>query len=55
MGATMVCSGMAWAFTKYNVDCLSREVEAKTAGRCMHRHECGLPGDDRQRMREHKP
>jgi len=40
IGAEMVRTGMAWAFTRYSVDYLSQEIEAKTAGRGVHWHDC---------------
>lgn len=51
IGAAMVRSGMAWAFTRYSVDYLSQEIEAKTAGRGVHRHDCEPAWNYRARVR----
>ena len=55
LGAEMIRSGMAWAFTRYSVDYLSQEIEAKTAGRGVHWHDCEAAWDYRARVRVEKP
>jgi len=55
LGAEMIRSGMAWAFTRYSVDYLSQEIEAKTAGRGVHWRDCEAAWDYRARVRVEKP
>ena len=52
IGAEMVRSGMALAFTKESVDYVNQEAEAKAAGRGVHGQECEAPWDYRARRRE---
>lgn len=40
IGAEMVRSGMAWAFSRYSVIYLDQQAEAKTANRGVHQYDC---------------
>ena len=40
LGAELVRSGMAWAFTRYSVMYADQEAEARAGNRGVHQHEC---------------
>jgi endonuclease YncB( thermonuclease family) len=40
LGAIMVREGFAWAFTRYSVDYVDQQEEARTANRGVHAHDC---------------
>ena len=42
IGAELVRSGMAWAFTRYSVDYVGQQAEAKSANRGVHQDDCEL-------------
>jgi endonuclease YncB( thermonuclease family) len=39
----MVREGFAWAFTRYSVDYVDQQEEARRANRGVHAHECVPP------------
>ena len=43
----MVSSGMAWAFTRYSVDYVGQQAEAKSAYRGVHQDYCEAAWDYR--------
>jgi endonuclease YncB( thermonuclease family) len=43
LGAIMVREGLALAFTRYSVQYVDQEMEAKAAGRGVHGHDCQAP------------
>jgi endonuclease YncB( thermonuclease family) len=40
LGAIMVREGFAWAFTRYSVDYVDQQEEARRANRGVHAHDC---------------
>jgi endonuclease YncB( thermonuclease family) len=40
LGAILVREGMAWAFTRYSVDYVDQQEEARIANRDVHAHDC---------------
>jgi endonuclease YncB( thermonuclease family) len=38
--ANALREGMAWAFTKFNVDYVDQQEEARVADRGVHKHNC---------------
>ena len=54
IGAEMVSSGMAWAFTRDSVDYVGQQAEAKSANRGVHQYDCEPAWDYRTRVREEK-
>ncbi len=54
IGAEMVSSGMAWAFTRDSVDYVGQQAEAKSANRGVHQYDCEPAWDYRARVREEK-
>jgi endonuclease YncB( thermonuclease family) len=54
LGAIMVREGLALAFTRYSIEYVDQEMEAKAANRGMHAHDCESPWDFRARNRERK-
>ena len=40
LGAIMVREGLAWAFTRYSVDYVDQQEEARRANRGVHAHDC---------------
>jgi hypothetical protein len=40
LGAIMVREGLAWAFTRYSVDYVDQQQEARAANRGVHAHDC---------------
>ena len=40
LGAIMVREGLAWAFTRFSVDYLDQQEEARAANRGVHEHDC---------------
>ena len=54
IGAEMVSSGMAWAFTRYSVDYMGQQAEAKSANRGVHQYDCEPAWDYRVRAGEEK-
>lgn len=51
IGAEMVRSGMAWAFTRYSGAYMRFEVEARAANRGVHLHKCEPVWDYRARVK----
>lgn len=51
LSAEMVRTGMAWAFTRYSVDYVAQEAEAKAARVGVHAHGCEPPWEYRARAR----
>jgi Staphylococcal nuclease homologue len=43
LGAIRVREGFAWAFTRYSVDYVDQQEEARTANRGVHAHDCAPP------------
>jgi endonuclease YncB( thermonuclease family) len=43
LGAILVREGFAWAFTRFSVDYVDQQEEARTANRGVHAHDC-VPG-----------
>jgi hypothetical protein len=43
LGAIMVREGFAWAFTRFSVDYVDQQEEARRANRGVHAHDC-VPG-----------
>jgi len=43
LGAILVREGFAWAFTRYSVDYVDQQEEARRANRGVHAHDC-VPG-----------
>ena len=39
-GAILVREGFAWAFTRFSVDYVDQQEEARTANRGVHAHDC---------------
>jgi endonuclease YncB( thermonuclease family) len=50
LGAAMVSTGMAWAFTRYSSDYISQEKAAMSARLGVHAHDC-MKAWDWRRMR----
>ena len=40
LGAILVREGLAWAFTRYSVDYVEQQEEARRASRGVHEHDC---------------
>ena len=40
LGAILVREGFAWAFTRYSVDYVDQQEEARIANRGVHAHDC---------------
>ena len=40
LGAILVREGMAWAFTRFSVDYVDQQEEARRANRGVHAHDC---------------
>ena len=40
LGAILVREGFAWAFTRYSVDYVDQQEEARRANRGVHAHDC---------------
>jgi endonuclease YncB( thermonuclease family) len=40
LGAIMVREGFAWAFTRFSVDYVDQQEEARRANRGVHAHDC---------------
>jgi endonuclease YncB( thermonuclease family) len=40
LSAILVREGMAWAFTRYSVDYVDQQEEARIANRGVHAHDC---------------
>ena len=40
LGAIMVREGFAWAFTRYSIDYVDQQEEARRANRGVHAHDC---------------
>jgi endonuclease YncB( thermonuclease family) len=51
LGAAMVASGWAWAFTRYSLDYVPLETAAQASGRGVHAHDCERPDAYRARVR----
>lgn len=51
LGAIMVREGFAWAFTRYSVDYVDRQEEARAANRGVHAHDCLSPWEWRAQQR----
>jgi len=51
IGAAMVREGLAWAFTRYSVDYIDQEEEARIANRGVHQHDCERAADWRKRVK----
>ena len=54
IGAELVRSGMARAFTRYSVDYVEQQAEAKSANRGVHQYGCEPAWNYRARVREEK-
>ena len=52
IGAEMVSSGMAWAFTRDSVSYMEQQAEAKSANRGVHKYDCEPAWDYRARVHE---
>jgi endonuclease YncB( thermonuclease family) len=51
VGAAMVSTGMAWAFTRYTSDYVDQEKNAIGSLRGVHAHDCEKPWDRRARSK----
>jgi endonuclease YncB( thermonuclease family) len=51
LGAILVREGMAWAFTRYSVDYVDQQEEARTANRGVHAHDCAPAWEWRAQQR----
>lgn len=40
LGAILVREGMAWAFTRFSIDYVDQQEEARIANRGVHEHDC---------------
>ena len=40
LGAILVREGFAWAFTRFSVDYVDQQEEARRANRGVHAHDC---------------
>jgi endonuclease YncB( thermonuclease family) len=40
LGAILVCEGFAWAFTRFSVNYVDQQEEARRANRSVHAHNC---------------
>ena len=40
LGAVLVREGLAWAFTRFSVDYVDQQEEARIANRGVHEHDC---------------
>jgi endonuclease YncB( thermonuclease family) len=51
LGAIMVREGFAWAFTRFSVDYVDQQEEARIANRGVHAHDCERAWEWRARQR----
>jgi endonuclease YncB( thermonuclease family) len=51
LGAIMVREGLAWAFTRFSVDYVDQQEEARTANRGVHAHDCAPAWEWRAQQR----
>jgi endonuclease YncB( thermonuclease family) len=51
LGAILVCEGFAWAFTRYSIDYVDQQEEARIANRGVHAHDCTPAWEWRARQR----
>ena len=52
LGAIMVREGLAWAFTRFSVDYVDQQEEARIANRGVHAHDCAPAWEWRAQQRE---
>jgi endonuclease YncB( thermonuclease family) len=55
LGAIMVREGFAWAFTRYSVDYVDLQEEARAANRGVHAHDCQPAWEWRAKQRQPGP
>src|SRR5829696_1594334 len=51
LGAILVREGLAWAFTRYSVDYVDQQEEARVANRGLHAHDCAPAWEWRAQQR----